>query len=256
MLDNPVKDKLERGETVFGTFAMEFNSPGLARIVAGAGADFIILDMEHSGWSFETIKLQAALARGAGLVPIANPRGEATYQQNELLLDLGALGIMVPRVETGAQAEAIVRGTRYPPDGGRGAAFGFAHDHYQIGDVSETIARENARTLVTVKIETKAGIENIGDILAVPGLDVAFIGHTDLSLSLGIPFQFDSPEFAAALDRVLAAAREHGKAAGVAVGSPEQGRAWIAKGFTMIAYSEDVALLGDSLRDGIEKMRG
>lgn len=128
---NIVKQKLARDELVVGTFVMEFASPGLARIVAGAGADFVVFDMEHSGWSFETVKQQIANARGAGLMPIVNPRGGHRFAEHELLLDLGALGIMVPHVETAEQAAAIVRGTRYPPAGTRGAAFGVAHDGYR-----------------------------------------------------------------------------------------------------------------------------
>jgi 2-keto-3-deoxy-L-rhamnonate aldolase RhmA len=109
---NVVKQKLARDELVVGTFVMEFASPGLARIVAGAGADFVVFDMEHSGWSFETVKQQIANARGASLVPIVNPRGGPRFAEHELLLDLGALGIMVPHVETAEQAAAIVRGPR------------------------------------------------------------------------------------------------------------------------------------------------
>ena len=160
MLENSVKDRLARDEVVVGTFIMEFASPGLARIVAAAGCDFVVLDMEHSGFSFETVKQQVAHARGAGLVPVVNPRGGHRFAENEQLLDIGAMGLMVPCVETRTQAEAIVRGTRYPPDGTRGAAFGVAHDGYRVGDVPAVMKRANASSLVTVKIETAEGVRN------------------------------------------------------------------------------------------------
>src|SRR5450432_307999 len=118
MLQGTLKSRLSAGETVFGTMVFEFDSPGLARIVAGAGAEFIILDMEHSGWGVATIKRQIAYARGAGLAAIVNPPGDAHHQICRPL-DLGAEGVMVPVVETAAQAEAIVRATRYPPAGTR-----------------------------------------------------------------------------------------------------------------------------------------
>lgn len=255
MRENPVKQKLARDELVIGTFVMEFATPGLAQIVAAAGADLIALDMEHSGWSFETVKQQIANAHGAGLVPIVNPRGGHRFADHQLLLDLGALGIMVPQVETRAQAEAIVQGTRYPPHGTRGAAFGVAHDGYRVGDVPQTMRSADARTLVTVKIETAEGVRNAAQIMSVPGIDVAVIGHTDLSLSLGIPMQLDHPDFVAARDAVLAACREHGKTAGCVVGDPETGRAWIAKGFRMVMYSGDIWLLGGALKAGIERLR-
>lgn len=255
MPDNTVKDRLARNEVVVGTFIMEFASPGLAQIVAAAGADLVVFDMEHSGWSFETVKRQIAHARGAGLVPVVNPRGGHRFAENELLLDIGAMGLMVPCVETRAQAEAIVRGTRYPPDGTRGAAFGVAHDGYRVGDVPAVMKRANAASLVTVKIETAEGVRNAEEIISVPGVDVAVIGHTDLSLSLGIPLQLEHPDFLAAIDKVVATARKHGKAAGCVVGDVEQGRAWIERGFRMIVYSGDIWLFGDALKDGVEGLR-
>jgi 2-keto-3-deoxy-L-rhamnonate aldolase RhmA len=253
--ENTVKDRLARNELVIGTFIMEFASPGLAQIVAAAGADFVVFDMEHSGWSFETVKRQIAHARGAGLVPVVNPRGGHRFAENELLLDIGAMGLMVPCVETRAQAEAIVRGTRYPPDGTRGAAFGVAHDGYRVGDVPAVMKQANATSLVTVKIETVEGVRNAEEIISVPGIDAAVIGHTDLSLSLGIPLQLEHPDFLAAIDKVVATARKCRKAAGCVVGGVEQGRAWIERGFRMIMYSGDIWLFGDALRDGVEGLR-
>jgi len=254
--DNPVKRRLAQGELALGTFVMEFATPGLASIVAAAGADFVMLDMEHSGWSFETVKQQIAHARGAGLVPIVNPRGGHRFAEHELLLDLGAQGLMVPHVETSEQAQAIVRGTRYPPEGTRGAAFGVAHDRYRMDDVPATMRLANAESLIVVKIETALGVRNIDQILSVPGIDVALIGHTDLSLSLGRPLQLDHPEFTGALDTVLAACRRHGRAAGCVVGDVATGRAWIAKGFRLIAYSGDIWLLRGALRAGFDQLRG
>jgi 2-keto-3-deoxy-L-rhamnonate aldolase RhmA len=253
--ENAVKRKLARGELVVGTFVMEFASAGLAQIVAAAGADFVMFDMEHSGWSFETVKQQVANARGAGLVPIVNPRGGHRFAEHELLLDLGAQGIMVPHVESAEQAEAVVRGTRYPPHGTRGAAFGVAHDDYRAGDVLATMRAATAETLIIVKIETALAVREIERIVSVDGIDVALIGHTDLSLSLGVPLQLDHPDFVAAIDAVLAACRRHGKAAGCVAGDVASGRAWIARGFRMVAYSGDIWLLGGALKAGIDALR-
>jgi 2-keto-3-deoxy-L-rhamnonate aldolase RhmA len=255
MIENTVKQRLAGGELVLGTFAMEFATPGLAPIVAAAGADLVVLDMEHSGWSFETVKGQIAQARGAGLAPIVNPRGGHRHAEHQLLLDLGAFGIMVPQVETRAQAEAIVAATRYPPHGTRGAAFGVAHDLYRAGDVPATMRNADARTLVVVKIETAAGVRNAAEIMAVPGIDVGFVGHTDLSLSLGVPLQLRHPDFQAALEAVVAACRAQGKAAGCLVGSIEEGRERIAQGFRLVLHSGDIWLLGAALKAGIDELR-
>ena len=254
MRDNPLKERLRSGQTVYGTMVFEFASPGLSPVVAAAGADFILLDMEHSGWSFETIKSQIAYAHGAGLAPFVNPAGD-DYNLITRSLDLGAFGVMVPVVETKAQAEAIVRAARYPPHGTRGSAFGVAHTDFRMGDVPAAIAAANARTMVIVKIETVKGVSNAGEIMSVPGVDVGFVGHTDLSVSLGRPAEFEHPEFIAARDRVLAACKQHGKAAGCLAGSPEWGRAWKAKGFQFIAYLGDIWLLGNALRAGLDAIK-
>jgi len=250
-----LKRRLAQGELALGTFVMEFASPGLAQILAAAGADFVMLDMEHSGWSFETIKQQIAHARDAGIVPIVNPRGGHRLAEHGLLLDLGAEGLMVPQVETGEQAQAIVRGTRYPPAGTRGAAFGVAHDRYRTGDVAATMRAADAASLLVVKIESALAVRNIEEIVSVAGIDVALIGHTDLSLSLGHPLQLDRPDFTAALDAVLAACRRHGKAAGCVVGDIVTGRARIAQGFRLVAYSGDIWLLASALKSGLEQLR-
>jgi 2-keto-3-deoxy-L-rhamnonate aldolase RhmA len=256
MPENSVKRRLAAGELALGTFVMEFATPGLAQIVAAAGADFVMLDMEHSGWSFETVKQQIAHAHGAGLLPIVNPRGGHRFAEHELLLDLGAQGLMVPQVESGAQAAAIVRGTRYPPAGTRGAAFGVAHDRYRLGDVPATMRAADAGSLIVVKIESALGVANIDEIVSVPGIDVALIGHTDLSLSLGHPLQLEHPDFTAALDTGLAACRRHGKAAGCVAGDVATGRARIAQGFLVVAYSGDIWLFGGALKAGLDQLRG
>ena len=254
MRDNPLKTKLARGETVFGTFVFEFASPGMAKIAKSAGCDYIIFDMEHSGWSFETVKNQIQFARGAGIVPLVNPAGD-DFNLITRSLDLGAKGILVPVVETKAQAEAIVRATRYPPHGRRGSAFGVAHDDYIIGDARKTMKAANSSVLVMIKIETKKGVQNVDEIMSVPGIDVAFVGHTDLSVSLEKPLAFEHPEFVKARDAVVAACRRHGKIAGNLVGNPQWGRTWIKKGFRMIAYMGDIWLMQSALHAGIEAMR-
>jgi 2-dehydro-3-deoxyglucarate aldolase/4-hydroxy-2-oxoheptanedioate aldolase len=254
MPQRSIRSRLARGEVVLGTMAFELHGPGLARIAANAGADFIILDMEHSGWGYETIKQQIALARGAGLLPIVNPpRG--THEHIGRCLDLGAGGLLIPAVETRAQAEALVQAARYPPDGTRGAAFGVAHDDYRAGDVARTMAAANRSVLLMAKIETVKGVENAGAILATPGIDVGFIGHTDLSVSMGHPAKFTRPQFLKARDAVVAACRRHGKAAGCFSPGPEVGLAWIEAGFQVVNYSGDIWLLGGALKAGFDVLR-
>src|SRR5262245_15739474 len=142
MNTNKVKQALEAGEVVVGPYIGEFYTAGLPGIVASCGADFVIFDYEHSGWGPQALRTQLALARGAGLVPIVNSPGEKLEREG-LLLDMGAMGLMVPHVRTAKQAEGIVAATRYAPLGSRGGAFGIAHDFYRAREIGRTIADAN-----------------------------------------------------------------------------------------------------------------
>jgi 2-dehydro-3-deoxyglucarate aldolase/4-hydroxy-2-oxoheptanedioate aldolase len=172
------------------------------------------------------------------------------------LLDAGALGVMVPMVETREQAELIVSCCRYPPAGIRGAAFGVAaHDDYTGGDVAAKIAAAHERTLVICLVETAKGIDNVDAIAATPGVDVVWLGHFDLTNFMGIPAQFDHPRYRAAVDALLDACRRHGKTPGFMAMDDDWARDYRAKGFRMIAYGVDVLLLQGALRRGIAALR-
>jgi 2-keto-3-deoxy-L-rhamnonate aldolase RhmA len=225
MLKNPVREKLRRGETALGIMNFEFFSPGMPQILAAAGAEFCIFDMEHSGIGIETIKQQIAAARGVGLVPMVRVPG-THYHLIAPVLDAGAMGIMVPMVETREQAEKIAAWCRYRPEGVRGLAFNLAHDDYEGGEVEAKMRAANERTLVIALIETKTGIDNADAILAVPGVDVGWLGHFDLSNTMGITGQFDHPEFNRAVDQLLAACKKHDKIPGFLAGSIPMAEAW------------------------------
>ena len=254
MRGNPVKQALARGERAYGTMVFEFASPGLPAIVAGAGAQFVLYDMEHSGLTDAEIKRQVAYCRGLDLVPFARPP-DKTYATTARLLDLGIMGLMYQMVESADEAAEIASFNRYPPRGVRGAMFSGAHDDYSGGDVAAKMAAADDRTLAMVLIETARGVENVDSIMAVPGIDMAHVGHFDLSLTMGIPGQFDHPDFQAAIDAILAACRKHGKPAGFLAPDAEWGRAWMARGFRFVSYSIDILLLGDSLRRGIAALK-
>jgi 2-dehydro-3-deoxyglucarate aldolase/4-hydroxy-2-oxoheptanedioate aldolase len=254
MRPNPVKDKLARGDVALGTMVFEFASPGLPAILAGAGAEFALYDMEHSGFTFTEMKQQFAACRGIGLVPIVRPP-EKSYAAVSRLLDIGAMGLMLQMVDSAEEAVSIVSWTRYPPDGVRGAMFGGAHDDYVGGALDEKMDAIKARTLVLPMIETRAGLDAVEEILAVPGVDGLHLGQFDLSLQLGLPGRFDHPEIQAAIDRIVAACRRHGKFAGCMAPNLEIATAWLARGFTMISYSFDIGLLADGLAGGLQRIR-
>ncbi|MEO8040376.1 MAG: aldolase/citrate lyase family protein [Betaproteobacteria bacterium] len=255
MRDNPVKQKLKRGEAVFGTMAFEFFVSGLPQIAKAAGAEFILFDMEHSGLGYETLKDLIAACRGIGIVPMVRVPS-AQYQFISRALDIGAMGIMVPMVASAEEAEFIVSCTRYPPHGRRGAAFGFAHDDYEGGDVAEKLRRANERVIVMPLIETKEGIDDIDRIAAVPGVDVLWLGHFDLTNFLGIPAQFKHAKYKKAIDRLCAAAQKHGKVLACMSGSDEWSREYWEKGFRLFAAGVDCHLLQNALRQSIATLTG
>jgi 2-dehydro-3-deoxyglucarate aldolase/4-hydroxy-2-oxoheptanedioate aldolase len=162
---------------------------------------------------------------------------------------------MVPMVESAEQARAMVAAAKYPPTGRRGAAFGIAHDDYTGGDIVEKIATANREGLLLAQIETVAGLANVDAIAATPGIDVLWIGQFDLSISMGNPGQFANPELIAAMDRVVAACKKHGKVAGIMAPDLATGRELLQQGFRMISYSGDLWVLQLALRDALSSLR-
>lgn len=255
MRPNPMKSKLAAGETVYGTMIFEFLSPGLPRIVANSGAEFILYDLEHSGFTIQDMKTQFALCAGVGLVPIARPPGKA-YHITARMLDVGGFGLLYQMVGSAEEARELVSWTRYPPAGVRGAIFGGAHDDYTTGEIADKAAAAMDRTLVAALIETKAGLDNIDEIMAVDGIDVAHLGHMDLSLSLGIPGQYEHPDLQRGIDKIVEAASRHGKSAGAMMPTLEWGRDLMNRGYRMISYNHDMGLLGEGLSAGLEALKG
>ncbi|REJ73333.1 MAG: aldolase [Planctomycetota bacterium] len=253
MQPNPVKAAVNNGGVSIGTFLFEFNTPGIVRIVAEAGADFVLCDMEHSGWSFETIRRLTASAPET-IVPIVRvPAGDYNFVARAL--DMGARGVMVPMVGSAEHARRIVNAAKYPPLGRRGCAFTMPHDGYTGGSMQEKIESANRETLIIVQIETREGLEQVDKIAAVEGVDVLWIGQTDLTASLGIAGQFDSPEFFKAVDAVAAACERHGKTAGYMPLSHDETKDFRDRGFRMLACGGDLWIFKSALRKEITAAR-
>lgn len=242
------------GGAKIGHAVFEFATPGIGHILAAAGAEFMFLDMEHSGFGYETVKSVVRYAQAAGLPTFVRVPGH-DYQLMARAADVGAEGIMVPMVSSAEQAAECARHIRYTPRGHRGVGLGLAHDDYREGPVLPKLEALNNRMVFIPLIETAAGVENIDAIAAVDGVDVLWLGHFDLSCSMGIPGQFDHPHFNAAVERVVAAARRNGKGVGRLVAGVEEGLREAARGFDWLCYGGDVWLLQGALRQGIAGLR-
>jgi 2-keto-3-deoxy-L-rhamnonate aldolase RhmA len=251
---NRVKERILSGGISIGTFIFEFCTTGIGRLAANAGAEFAIFDMEHTGWSMETIKMLMASSRSVDLVPLVRiPATE--YHFAARALDMGAMGIMIPMCESAEQAKKLVASSKYPPVGKRGAAFVVAHDDYQPGNIVEKISSANQQTLMIAQIETVDGLKNVDAIATVEGIDVLWIGQTDLSTSLGIPGQFDHPLFKDAVKKVVDSCNRHGKVAGFMPLSIAEGKQFMDQGFRMLAYGGDLWLYLATLKQGIGELR-
>lgn len=247
MARKSLRQRVLAGEPVLGSMMFELIAPGIPQLLVHAGAEYVIYDMEHTGTSLETIKTQIAHCRGLPIAPMARvPRGE--YHFLARALDIGCHGVMIPMVESEAQARAIVEATHYPPRGRRGAAFGFAHDDYAAGDPKAKIKAADTRTLVIAQIETERGLDQVEAIAAVDGIDVLWVGHFDLTNFLGIPGEFDNPIYMEAIARIVAAGRQHKKGLGFMAASADWARQYKKLGFNMLAAGPDQALLGAGVR--------
>ena len=238
----------------FGHFVVEFATPGIGHILKSAGCDFVLFDLEHSGFSFETVKSAVRYFEAADLPMIVRVPSKE-YHHIARACDMGAEGIMLPMIGAVAEARHILDSMKYTPDGKRGVALQVAHDRYRPGTVADKFKAANRTTTLFCQIETAEGVRNADALAALPGVDCLWVGHFDLSVSLGVPGQFDSKVFKDAIAKVVAAADRHKKALGRLVPSVEQGIELNSQGFDFICYSGDVWVLHNALAEAIERLR-
>lgn len=249
-----LKKRLKDGPVPLGTWIFEFNTPGIARLVASAGADFVVFDMEHSGFGTDSIRGLLAQTRALNLAAWVRPPA-AQYHLIAPLLDAGADGILAPMIETCEDAIEVVRACRYPPHGRRGAAFSIAHDDFLPGAVSDKMQAADAKVLCGLMIESKQAVESLETILDVPGIDLIWVGHFDLSLTMSVPAQFNDPRFLAAVNRILTVSNSRHIPIGIMVASPEQAKECIDRGYRCLSYWGDIWLLQRALSEGLKAIR-
>lgn len=251
---NPLKARLEKGEAVWGTFVFEYGSPAVPRILKAAGWDYILIDTEHASFGMETVSSLLHVSAAVGLPAVVRvPEAQRSLLSRPL--DAGALGVMVPRVESKAQAERIVQYTKYSPMGDRGVAIGIAHTAYESVNGKRFIREANAEILVIIQIETQRGMENLDDILSVPGLNVAYLGPHDLSTSMGFPGNIGHPRVVEAIAEFLRGCKRHGVIPGIWVDSIKDGRGWMRRGARFMTYGADFAMVMAHSRMVLDALR-
>ena len=248
-----LKAKIQAGVVVSGPIVAEIRSPGGIKALALAGHDFVWLDMEHAMYDWETLHGLVQYARAVGIAPLVRVT-DLSYAAIARALDAGAVGVVVPRVETVSQVEEAVACALYPPRGRRGAG-GEARVLYEPSTPAEAIARIDAETVVVVQVETVGAVARIDAIAAVPGVDVVCVGPQDLSISLGIPGEFDNPQFVEAVSHVIERTVAAGKAAGMVERAAGRFERWHAAGARFMACNTDLNMIGAAARADVAALR-
>ncbi len=240
---NPARERLERGELSLGLGLRSTRTVDIATALATCGYDWLFIDLEHSAISLDTAAQLSVAGLDAGIAPLVRVPAKQ-YWMATRALDSGALGIVMPHVDTAEEAREIVDQLRYPPQGHRSVAGGMPHVDYKPMKIGDMAAAINAAMLLTVMIETPRAVENADAIAAGPGVDALLIGTNDLAMEMGIPGDLGNAKIVAAYERVIAACRKHNKFPGMGgVYADDLMRRYVGMGMRMILSGGDLAML-------------
>ncbi len=245
-----LKERISRRELTIGSW-ITLGHPGIAEIMAGAGFDWLTVDMEHSAVGIEQAQRLIQVIELAGAAPLVRV-GDNDPVIIKRVLDAGAHGVIVPMVNSRADAERAVAAAYYPPRGMRGVGLARAQDYG--ADFEGYRKRSEMQTVVFVQIEHIQAVNNLEAILATDGVDGFIVGPYDLSGSLGVPGQFEHPDVVSALARIREVSRSAKPVPGYhwVPSDPSGAVEKIAEGYLFVGYSLDILFLGDTARGGIK----
>lgn len=252
MQTNTTKARLKSGETVFGCF-VRYADASLVEMMGYQRWDFLVFDGEHGTLEVRDCENMVRAAELRDVTPIVR----VTTNLPPIILrfmDTGAQGLHVPWVNTAEQAEAVVQSVKYYPRGKRGLAGVRAADYAQAGPLGEYVKQANSETLIVIHIETAEAVEQLSDIVAVDGLDVVFIGPTDLSHSFGVPGQPQHPKVQEAIDRISETVANSPASLGIMVTNVKAARQWRERGARYITIGLE-SLLAPAGRDYLQTVR-
>jgi len=238
-----LKERLNSGQVCKGTFLAFLAGGDVMQFLAGLGFDYLFIDMEHGSFDLGRVREMILAGRACGMAPLVRVP-EIQYHLVARVLDAGAEGILLPRVETPEEAEKLVSFSRYRPAGARGiSTFAGHNDFTRITDVPAFLAEKNQRVLLLVQIETTRGVANREAILSTPGLDGCFVGTGDLAMGMGYAGQPDHPAVVAEADKILATAQQRGLITTIPIRAPADVKKWVKRGMKMFTLSTDSGLL-------------
>ena len=250
-----IRKALQDGSVAIGSW-INTASPIVAELMAACNFDFLTVDAEHSATHLAQVQVlfQAIRSGNPNCAPMVRLPGN-DYAATKRYLDAGAVGVVAPLINSAVQAQELIRSVKYAPQGARGV--GFCRANMYGTRFEEAVASANEETMVCVQIEHIDGVEEIDQILSVPGVDAVFIGPYDLSASMGITGQLDNPRMLEATQRILSACQQHGVAPGIHVVQPDPQEAVrrIGQGYRLIAYSLDITMLAEACQSGLASIR-
>ena len=248
-----LRRRILAGETLFGAWA-SLASPGSAELLGRAGLDWIVVDLEHGNTTESELLAHLTAIEASGSVALVRPPSGERLRIGRAL-DLGAAGIVVPRLDTAEQVREAVTFLRYPPTGQRGVAL--LTRGARLGTVNHAgVAALNEDIVGIVQIESPSAVEQADRIAATDGVDVLFVGPADLSHSLGVPGRFAEPAYQDALKAVVAACRAHGKAPGILLYDHASFRPHLDLGFTFVGIGADISFVNDGVKAALAAARG
>ena len=246
-----LKKKFLNRKPIKGAMIFDFFSPGIPYVIKNSGCEFVIYDMEHGGLTLNKFKELSLISKGIGLIPMIRIP-EISYNYISRSLDLGANGIMIPMVNDQKEALEIVKYSKYPPLGRRGAGFGFAHNEYKQENPIDVMEYANKTLINIIQIENESGLKNIEKIAKIDFIDCLWVGHFDLSNFLGVPGQFGSKLYLDAINKIVKVGKKYHKSLGIMVSTKQEMNFYSHLGFNVIAVGTEMNLLADKISNLIE----
>jgi 2-keto-3-deoxy-L-rhamnonate aldolase RhmA len=251
MTPSRVLKKLRGGDFVVTAGVNRVAEPWLTEVIGRIGYDVIWFDMEHRAFGYDAIEPVALACRATGIDLMVRVL-KTGYTSPMRALEFGANGILVPHCMSAEEARQWVEWVRYPPLGRRGFDGAGADADYALADPREYLSKANEEVFLALQVEDRECVERVEEIAAVPGVDLLFVGPGDLSISYGVPFEFDHPLVQKAIDRVAAAAAKAGIWWGIPTGSPEQAQSALDRGARLITAGNDHSMLLRGFKSAFE----
>ena len=251
---NRVKQALREGRLQIGCSFSQLRSPEAATILGKAGFDWCYLDAEHGGFGIETLQDLCRASIAAGMMPIVRV-ADIQYALIARALDCGAMGVLLPRIESPEILKNAVSWARFPPLGVRGYGLGPPHVEYEAASIPQIMEHRNANTMVVLQIETKLALERREKLLAVQGVDAVMVGPADLSISLGVPGQFEHPKLVEAIEKIRASCEAHGVAPGIHMRSLAMAKIWKDRGMKFLSTGSETSFLFDKASEAVQTLR-